>query len=398
MTTETTPPGFLSELHNAQIRLDVANELGAGNSLSYDGLLNILDDAAIGGMTASKFSTLETLASLLNAPGGITTSAYLQDVFQNLVDGDPANAHWTGGHATHTALGNLSACSTQGQVDKLIGKWFLGTDRPSTEVAGTDNATYQVQNSPLFAANGVPSYLDVNQGELGDCYFLSTLAEVALQDPSAITSMITDNGNDTYGVRFFVDGVAEYVTVDNQLPVMTDGGSNNNGSALKFANGANGQPIWAELVEKAFAQLNAEPDAFHGSAGHTSNAYAGMSDSQAEYALQEITGQSSITYYCNKLVADVATIGAAFQSGEELELSVGSLTKGYQGNLVADHVFEIIGFDAANQSFTIHNPWGSASETKTDPMTFTMSVQDLANAGASITVGQPLAHGQQATV
>ena len=80
MTTETTQPGFLSELDDAQIRADVANELGAGNSLSYDGLLKILDDAEVGGMTASKFSTLETLASLLNAPGGITTSNYLQDM------------------------------------------------------------------------------------------------------------------------------------------------------------------------------------------------------------------------------------------------------------------------------------------------------------------------------
>jgi hypothetical protein len=395
MITETMQPGFLSELDNAQIRADVANELGAGNSLSYDGLLHILDDAAVGGMTASKFSTLETLASLLNAPGGITTSAYLQDITHDLIDGDPANAHWTGGRPTHSALGDLSATSTQAQVDKLIDKWFLGTDHPSTNHAGVDNAIYQVQNGPFFAANGVPSFRDVNQGENGDCYFLSTLADVAQQDPSAITSMITDNGNDTYGVRFFLDGVATYVTVDDQLPIMTDGMTMDNGSALKFASGANGQPIWAELVEKAFAQLNAEPDAIHGSAGHVSNSYAGMGDGEAQNALAEITGQSSITYYCNKLVADVATIGAAFQSGEELELSVGSLTSGYQGNLVADHVFEIIGYSASDESFKIHNPWGSTDHSQ--PMTFTMSVQDLAAAGASITVAEGSALGQQAS-
>jgi hypothetical protein len=62
---------------------------------------------------------------------------------------------------------------------------------------------------------------------------LSTLAEVALQDPSAIKSMITNNGNGTYGVRFFVDGRAEYVTVNNELPVVNDGKEWNNGSTFR---------------------------------------------------------------------------------------------------------------------------------------------------------------------
>ena len=62
---------------------------------------------------------------------------------------------------------------------------------------------------------------------------LSTLAEVALQDPSAIKSMITNNGNGTYGVRFFVDGRAEYVTVNNELPVVNDGKDWNNGSTFR---------------------------------------------------------------------------------------------------------------------------------------------------------------------
>ncbi len=62
MTTENslaTQPSFLSELHDAQIRADVADALGGGDTISYQGMLNILDDAAVGGMTAGKFSTLE---------------------------------------------------------------------------------------------------------------------------------------------------------------------------------------------------------------------------------------------------------------------------------------------------------------------------------------------------
>jgi hypothetical protein len=401
MTTETSAamqPSFLSELNNAQIRADVADALGGGDTLTYQGMLHILDDAAVGGMTASKFSTLETLASLLNAPGGIATSEYVQDISRSLIDGDPANTFWTGGKPKPTELRDLSATSSEQQVDQLIDKWFLGTDHPSTTHVGAGPVvpTWEVQHGPLFAANE-PSYLDVNQGVAGDCWFLSTLADVALQDPAAIKSMITDNGNGTYGVRFFVDGLATYVTVDNQLPFVTKNWENGNGSTLEFANGAKGQPIWAELVEKAFAELNAEPDAIHGHTTNTaSNAYSGIVDGYASYALEEITGQNSVSYYSSNLVTNVKTIGEAFESGEELEVSFGTLPKGYQGNLVGDHVMEIIGYNSGSESFEIHNPWGSANETAKS-MTFTMSVQDLAAAGASITVAQGSALGQPAS-
>jgi hypothetical protein len=392
-----TEPGFLSELHNTRIRADVADELGANDSLSYHGMLQVLDAAAVGGMTASKFGSLVTLVSLMNAPDSISTSAYVQDISHSLIDGDPANADWTGGESTPIALGNLSASSTQTQVDHLIGKWFLGTDLPSTDHAGAGEATYEVQKGPLFAADGVPSYHDVNQGEVGDCWFLSTLAEVALQDPSAIKSMIANNGNGTYGVRFFVDGVSEYVTVNKELPVVNDGSEWNNGSTLKFANGANGQPLWAELVEKAFAQLNAEPDAIHGQTlDKAVNAYEGIDDGCPQNALAEITNQSSVTYYSSQLVSDAATIGASFESGEEVELSVGTLAKGYRGDLHPEHVFEVIGYDASTAEFTLHNPWGSACESPKSPMTFTMSAQELAAAGCSMTVGEGSAFGEHA--
>jgi hypothetical protein len=381
--TDTAAPGFLDELHNARIRTDVADALGANDSLSYHGMLQVLDAAAVGGMTVGKFHTLETLASLVNAPDGISTSVYVQHVSDSLIDGDPANAEWTGGESTPVALGNLSATSTQAQVDDLIGKWFLGTDLPSMAGTGSIEATYEVHKGPLFAAHEAPSYLDVNQGSLGDCWFVATLAEVALQDPSAIESMITNNHNGTYGVRFFVDGAADYVTVNNELPTASEPWAN--GSYLAFANGAKGDPLWAELVEKAFAELNAEPNAVHGDSGLASNAYEGIAGGFPENALAEITGQDSFTFTSNHLVADAATIGAAFDSGEEVELGTDIVPKEYRGDLVNSHVFEVVGYNASTDEFTIHNPWGSASAS---PMTFTMSAHELAAAGCSMTVAE----------
>jgi len=44
---------------------------------------------------------------------------------------------------------------------------------------------------------------------------------MASQDPGAIRSIITPNGNNTFSVRFTADGAPDYITVNNEL---ADGG------------------------------------------------------------------------------------------------------------------------------------------------------------------------------
>jgi len=58
-TTTGTPPSPLSQLTNAGIETDVAKLL-VNNSLSYGAMLTILDDAVVGGMTASKYRTRQS--------------------------------------------------------------------------------------------------------------------------------------------------------------------------------------------------------------------------------------------------------------------------------------------------------------------------------------------------
>ena len=147
-----------------------AQSLETNGSLSYQGALQVLEDAASGGMNASKFGGLQAVAKDLNASGAndIQTSAYVQQIFDDVVEGNAADAIYNGGSSTATKLGNLAASSSQTQMDELIGKWFLGTDNPS--LAGYQ-ASYQTVNEPLFSPGG-PKVTDVNQGEAGDCYFL----------------------------------------------------------------------------------------------------------------------------------------------------------------------------------------------------------------------------------
>ncbi len=397
-TAASTPAStILAKLSNAGIEADVA-KLMVNDSLTYSSMLTILQDAAVGGMTASKFGTLETLASLLNASGGISTSAYVQQITQDVVDGDSANATWNGGSSTAAKLGNLSAASTQTQATELIGMWFLGTNLPSLSVSsiGESNigATYQMTTAPLYGKSGAPVYTDVNQGYLGDCYFMSALADVALQAPSVIESMIASDGNGAYSVEFVVNGKPNYVTVNDALPTMPRGYSWANGSTLEFANGS---PAWGELVEKAYAELNAQTAAPHGETlNQASDSYAGI-DSGGGYALTEITGQAVNDYsFSSRTSASTfstnnSLFAADWKSDEELLVGTANIQK---GNIVADHMYEVIGYtagtSAATNMLTLHNPWGSAYSGPL-AMTFTISLATLAADDVTIfaTTGKP---------
>ena len=201
----------IAALNNASgniVTQDVA-KLEQNGSLSYNSMLTILDDAASGGMTTGKFNALTSLANSLDKAGGPSTTAYVQQIFDDVVLGNSANAHWTGGMATPVALGNMTATSSQTQVGELVGKWFLGTDLPST--AGYQTANYQTVNLPLYGSSGAPQVSDVSQGQLGDCWFLSALNETVQQDPTLVKDMIQSNGNGTYSVEFQLNGKADYV-------------------------------------------------------------------------------------------------------------------------------------------------------------------------------------------
>jgi Ca2+-binding RTX toxin-like protein len=66
---------------------------------------------------------------------------------------------------------------------------------------------------PLFSASG-PTAADVVQGQLGDCWWLSTLAAVAQAKPDVIRRSISDLGDGSFAVRLYQDGQPTYVRVE----------------------------------------------------------------------------------------------------------------------------------------------------------------------------------------
>ena len=396
VTAVATPP-WISGLTDSSLKSDITTILNSGTCTQAQMTLvfeDLVAEVQSGTVTSSQLSDLKTIAANLGALGA---SSYVQYITNALVNGNIDNATWTGGGSA-VKLGNLAAGSSATVLSELSDKWFLGADDPSKTVSMSGSAsftvTYKASADPLYGAGG-PAMSDINQGDLGDCYLLSSLAEVANQDPNAILSMITDNGNSTYGVRFNFGGAVYYVTVDNTLP---DGGA-------VFNNSPN---IWASIVEKAFAEWAGEY-ALNGWTSYNNSFTTIGNGGDPAYALEAITGATSIrdiyangsswiSYTMNNRLnwtgvwasetnaALLSDIAASLAVGDDVELSsYTNATSGGKITLVADHAMSIYGFDAATNMVEIRNPWGTSGGSSVDT-TFEISLQTLLSAGDIIAI------------
>jgi hypothetical protein len=105
---------------------------------------------------------------------------------------------------------------------------------------------YNYKGLPLFASTG-PQVGDVQQGAVGDCYFMSTLGAIARANPGRIREMVADLGDGTYAVQFRdAQGQSVFARVDADLWTDAEG-------SLVFAHEGNQGSLWVPIVEKAWA-------------------------------------------------------------------------------------------------------------------------------------------------
>ena len=320
------------------------------SSLTYSDMLNLFAAAeSAGSVTSAELQSLQALVTIGGA-AAVNMSGSVQSLTYKVVDGDPANAQFLG-----APLGNLGVSSSATQLQDLVDKWFLGMDHPTIDMQYLSgwSVNYALANGTLFG-NGGPSYKDVYQGEEGDCWLLASAAETAAIEPSVIQSMFTDDGTTLEGgvqvhiwtVRFYDNGVASYLTVDNDLPA---GNGNFVYANLSQSISSSSNVLWVPLLEKAYAQLcesgwNARPP---------SNAYASLNSGSASTSLPVITGALESSSYP---FGDASSFSSAISSGTLL--TVGSLTGNSSLGIVGDHDYAVLGYNASNQTFTLLNPWG----------------------------------------
>lgn len=99
---------------------------------------------------------------------------------------------------------------------------------------------------------------DIAQGELGDCWFMSSLSCLAEKPHLVSRLFITQQYNEEgmYRVKFCKNGVWVEVTIDDYFPCSARGGP-------KFSQ-AHGNELWVLILEKAYAKLHGSYIALEG--------------------------------------------------------------------------------------------------------------------------------------
>jgi subtilase family serine protease len=327
--------------------ISLTRSLATDGNLSRNDMISIFQNAEDGSTVDSV--ELTDFRTIISNSVRFTMADSVKVLSDKIANGSVANIA--------AGFGNLNTSGSNAtQMENLIGKWFLGTDHPDAySLDGTTQYQYRLASGSLYQ-QGI-SYQDISQGNLGDCYFLAGLAGVALRSPSAIQNMIEDNKDGTYTVRFYNKGVADYVTVDSQLPTDASGhfvyASRDNG--MLYNNPAN--ELWVALAEKAYAQMNESSwigqdntNAYQtrdpNYASNNNQNYTGINGGWSDDVFKQITNNSTVPDW-SLTDSDRTNIINQFNAGHTVFMN-------WEG-----HALTLVGYNSTTQQFSIYNPWGT---------------------------------------
>ncbi|MGU7844035.1 C2 family cysteine protease [Burkholderia sp. AW33-5] len=336
---------------NQVASLNIA-QLSAIDDQGHVAMLDLLATAQPSYLTKSQLSyssvlsALQAFAKTIGANGMSSAQLTEFDAFVTAVKTIDGASSYVGSLLNSMNHGGLKAGSSASDFNALTDKWFLGADNP-TALSGDHLASKK--SSPLFPENIANAYQSVHQGYYdGDCYLVAALIETAAVDPAALKSMISENANGTYSVRFYNPTGVGYVTVDSELPTYT-GAFDSDGT------------IWAGLIEKAYIEAQANGIAYSMGGG---NSYNTIANGGWDAPLKSFTGKS--TNYAG--LDSVATLSAGGTTYTAVSATLAAhedvlfaSNRGAEG-LVGGHMYACIGIDASNEDYILVNPWGGGNE------------------------------------
>jgi hypothetical protein len=194
------------------------------------------------------------------------------------------------------------------------------------------------------------SVSDLHQGQLGDCFLISSIGELALTHPTAISNMIQTNSNGTETVRLYeaangrlpTFGTTAYkavsVTVNDTFPSYAV-----SGAAGQDVVGTQ-KEIWPQVIEKAVATEDG---------GYGGIAYGG----NPMIAMEELTGHAAS--FLSPASLTLATLQGDAAAGDLIVMDTASKSN-LPYNLVGNHayMFEAVTNTASGPMVQLGNPWG----------------------------------------
>lgn len=239
------------------------------------------------------------------------------------------------------------------RVASTLSRTYFGQRRAVTDLYGNEK-------DPLgsITADGV------DQGTIGDCYFLAALASVANSNPQQIKDMIKDNGNGTYTVTF-PNTPGEPFTVS--APTEAE---------LGLYNQSGRYGTWSTILEKAFGAYR-QSDVFRrpSNLGGGNTVAEGADGGGFFGPIRVLTGKNftlrSTTFNSQDELA--RQLNDALNNGQKRAV-VASVGVGLpfwsgettQAGFQRSHMYSILAFDPKGKdggTVTVRNPWGGEKGT-----------------------------------
>jgi hypothetical protein len=261
----------------------------------------------------------------------------------------------------------------------------LVTDLPSDLYTIADHQYYGASQELYNPKEANPINPDaVKQGEVGDCYFLASVAAVAKTNPDAIKQMIKENTDGTYTVTFPGDAGHHQLIVTKPTEAEEE-----------IYNGASKYGTWASVLEKAYGELGK----IHQGLGDDTAPSRGIRDggwsAQPLYLLTgHVANEKAVKNTSEaemlSVLQDAEKNNKAATIGSNADTAGVKMPDGY----LPRHEFTFMGLDKNSHGgwdVVMRNPWGtSADGTTNNNGVFKMPLSQLMdkNLFDSVTVDQ----------
>ncbi len=199
---------------------------------------------------------------------------------------------------------------------------------------------------------------DIDQGGLGDCYFLSSLSSLNGDRMKNTILSQTINTAGAFATQIYVKGIPQVVVIDDYLPFNTKYYTASYGYYiyLNFATQAGDGSLWGPLMEKTFAKVMGNYEVLNG--GQAGEAWA-------------FTSGIPYTWYTNSDASGINSVGlnawnilsTAFSKGYVADGAVGSsnlvgLPTGHAYTILGTYTLKDTAGTVTNRLIRIRNPWG----------------------------------------
>jgi Calpain family cysteine protease len=223
----------------------------------------------------------------------------------------------------------------------------------------------------------------VQQGKVGDCYFLASVAAVAKTNPDAIKQMIKENADGTYTVTFPGDAAHHQLIVTKPTEAEQD-----------LYNGGSKYGTWASVLEKAYGELGKIHEGLGDDIAPSRGIRDGGWSAQPLYLLTgHVANEKAVKNTSEaemlSVLQDAEKNNKAVTIGSKADTTGMKVPDGY----VADHEYTFMGLaknSHGDWDVIMRNPWGTGTYGTTDNGVFKMPMSLLMdkNLFDSVTVDQ----------